>query len=94
MFNSSLFALRHHPQQRRHLIHIRQGVRNQQNLYLFPPTSLAWLLQYSGFKVEHRDGVSLHKCIAVKAKMVNLFRILRFGKNKEISCLETESNMK
>ena len=27
----------------------------------FPPTAIAKLLQYSGFRVEHRDEFSLHK---------------------------------
>ena len=54
----------------------------QQNLYLIPPTSIALLLQYSGSKVEHRDGFSSHKWLAMKFKMVNLFWILRFDKNR------------
>ena len=54
---------------------------NQQNLYLIPPTIVAWLLQYSGSRVEHKDGFSSHKWITMKFKMVNLFWILRFGKN-------------
>ena len=33
-----------------------RGIRNQQYLYLFPPIVVAWLLQYSGSRVEHRDG--------------------------------------
>ena len=28
---------------------------------LFLPTDVAWLLQYSGSRVEHRDGFSWHK---------------------------------
>ena len=36
------------------------GVRNQQNLYpRIPTTDVAKLLQYSGSRVEHRDGFSL-----------------------------------
>ena len=42
------------------------GVRNQQIL------DVAKLLQYSGSRVEHRDGFSLYKRFAVKSKMVNL----------------------
>ena len=35
------------------------GVRNQQNLYpRIPTTDVAKLLQYSGSRVEHRDGFS------------------------------------
>ena len=35
------------------------GVRNQQNLYpRIPTTDVAKLLQYSGSRVEHRDGLS------------------------------------
>ena len=54
---------------------------NQQNLYLFPPTVVALLLQYSGSRVEHKDGFSSHKWLAMKFKMVNLFWILGFCKN-------------
>ena len=28
---------------------------------LIPPTAVAWLLQYSGARVEHRDEFSSHK---------------------------------
>ena len=42
------------------------GVRNQQIL------DIAKLLQYSGSRVEHRDGFSSYKRFAVKSKMVNL----------------------
>ena len=36
------------------------GVWNQQNLYpRIPTTDVAKLLQYSGSRVEHRDGFSL-----------------------------------
>ena len=51
---------------------------------LIPPTVVAWLLQYSGFKVKHRDEFSSYKWLAVKAKMVNLFWILGFCKNSEV----------
>ena len=40
---------------------IVEWIPNQQNLYLIPPTSVAWLLQYSGSRVEHRDGFSSRK---------------------------------
>ena len=42
------------------LIHLGQvGVRNKQNLYpRIPTTDVAKLLQYSGSRVEHRDGFS------------------------------------
>ena len=37
-------------------------IRNRQYLYpKFPPTTVVKLLQYSGFRVEHRDGFSLYK---------------------------------
>ena len=32
--------------------------RNQQNLYPKAPTVVAKLLQYNGYRVEHRDGFS------------------------------------
>ena len=44
---------------------------------------VAKLLQYSGSKVEYRDGFSSYKRVAVKFKMVNLVWIFRFGKNSE-----------
>ena len=34
------------------------GCQNQQNLYLIPPTGVVKLLQYSGSRVELRDGFS------------------------------------
>ena len=36
-------------------------VPDQQYLYLFTPTAVAKLLQYSGSRVEHRDGFSSYK---------------------------------
>ena len=52
MFHSSSNALRHHPRQQRHLIRSGQvGAR-------IPNTDIAKLLQYSGSRVEHRDGFS------------------------------------
>ena len=62
---------------------------NQQNLYLFPPTAVAWLLQYSGSK----DGFSSHKWLAMKFKMVNLFWILGFDKNNKVEWLKTENKI-
>ena len=43
-----------------YLIRLGQvGVRNQQKLYpKIPTTDVAMLLQYSGSRVEHRDGFS------------------------------------
>ena len=56
------FALRHHPWQRRHLIHVHGGgLKSTKFINLIPPTVVAWLLQYSGSRVEHRDGFSSHK---------------------------------
>ena len=43
------------------MIRVSRGIVNQQNLYLFPPTAVALLLQYSGSRVEHRDGFSSRK---------------------------------
>ena len=34
----------------------------------FPPTAVAKLLQYSDFRVEHRDEFFLHKLFTVKLK--------------------------
>ena len=48
---------------------------NKKNLYLIPPIVVALLLQYSGSRVEHMDGLSSHKWLAMKFKMVNLFWI-------------------
>ena len=39
------------------------------------------------------DGFSLHKWLAMKFKMVNLFWILGFCKNSEVKCLETENKI-
>ena len=37
-------------------------IQNQQYLYpKFPPTAVVKLLQYSGSRVEHRDGFSSYK---------------------------------
>ena len=36
-------------------------ILNQQNLYPRVPTAVAKLLQYSGCKIEHRDGFSSYK---------------------------------
>ena len=48
--------------------HIRV-IRNQEYLYpKFPPTSIVKLLQYSGSRVELRDGFSLYKRVAVEFK--------------------------
>ena len=58
---------------------------------LIPPIVVAWLLQYSGSRVEHKDEFSSHKRLTVRFKMVNLFWILRFGKNNGLNCLETEN---
>ena len=41
-------------------------------IYILNPTAVAKLLQYSGSRVEHRDGFSSYKRFAVKSKMVNL----------------------
>ena len=38
------------------------------NIYILNPTAVAKLLQYSGSRVEHRDGFSSYKRFTVKAK--------------------------
>ena len=42
-------------------------------IYILNPTAVAKLLQYSGSRVEHRDGFSSYKRFVVKSKMVNFF---------------------
>ena len=42
-----------------------------------PPTIVAWLLQYSGSRVEHRDGFSSCKNLQLVFKRVNLVWIFR-----------------
>ena len=37
------------------------GLESTKFINLIPPIAVAWLLQYSGFRVEHRDGFSSHK---------------------------------
>ena len=69
------------------------GLESTKFLNLIPPTAVAWLLQYSGYRVEHRDGFSSHKCLAVKFKMVNLVWIHGFCKNSELNWLKTENEM-
>ena len=58
---------------------------------VIPPTAVAWLLQYSASRIEHRDGFYSHKRLTMRFKMVNLFWILRFGKNSRLNGLETEN---
>ena len=41
-------------------------------IYILNPTAVAKLLQYSGSRVEHRDGFSSYKRFAAKSKTVNL----------------------
>ena len=44
-------------------------IQNQQYLYpKFPPTAVVKLLQYSGSRVELRDGFSLYKSFSVEFK--------------------------
>ena len=53
------FALRHHPRQRRHLIRVSVGgPESTKSINLIPPTVVALLLQYSGSRVEYKDGFS------------------------------------
>ena len=50
------------PRQRRHLIRGHGGgPESTKFINLIPPTAVAWLLQYSGSRVEHRDEFSSHK---------------------------------
>ena len=37
------------------------GPESTKFINLIPPIAATWLLQYSGFRVEHRDGFSSHK---------------------------------
>ena len=44
------------------LIHVPVGgPESTKFINLIPPTVVAWLLQYSGSRVEHMDGFSSHK---------------------------------
>ena len=63
MFNCSSNALGHHPRQRCHLIRGHEGVpESTKFVNLIPLTSVALMLpQYSGSRVEHRDGFYSHK---------------------------------
>ena len=62
MFIKSSFALRHHPLQQRHLILLKVvDPESTKFINLFPSTFVAWLLQYSGSRVEDEDGFSSHK---------------------------------
>ena len=56
------FALRHHPRQWCHLIRVHGGgSESTKFINLITPTAVAWLLQYSGSRVEHKDEFSSHK---------------------------------
>ena len=61
---------------------------------LTPSTVVAWLLQYSGSRVENKDGFSSHQRLTVRFKMVNFFWILSFSKNSGLNYLDTGSKMK
>ena len=62
MLLMSSFEIRHHPRKRRHLICGTKGrPESTKFINLIPLTSVALLLQYSGSKVEHKDGFSSHK---------------------------------
>ena len=54
------------------------------NIYILNPTTVAKLLQYSGSRVEHRDGFSSYKRFAMKSKLVNLVWISKFDKNRGV----------
>ena len=54
------------------------GILNQQNLYLIPPTIVALLLQYRGFRIVHMDGFS---CRNDRLILVVSIWILGFHKN-------------
>ena len=48
-------------------------IRNQQYWFpKFPPTAVVKLLQYSGSRVEHRDGFSSYKLFVSWFKMLRL----------------------
>ena len=86
MFSMLSFALRHHPRQRRNLIHLkcRRGILNQQNLYLIPPPVVSLLLQYNGSRMVHKDGFSSWKWIILSLTLVINIWILGFCKNSEL----------
>ena len=67
------------------------GPESTKFINLIPPTVVAWLEQYSGSRVEHRDEFSSHKWLIVRFRTVNLFFILRFDKNSGVKCLEIEN---
>ena len=60
------------------------GPKSTKFINLIPPTVVAWLLQYSGSRVEHRDEFSSHKRLIVRFKMVNSFWISGFCKNSGV----------
>ena len=60
----------------------------------FPPTAIAKLLQYSGSRIEHRDGFSSYQMIYNRLKMVNLFWILGFHvKTVRVLIMKTENKL-
>ena len=68
--------------QHKYLIHgTKGGPKSTKFINLIPPIVVARLLQYSRSRVEHRDEFSSHKRLTMRFKMVNLFWIVRFGKN-------------
>ena len=61
------------------------GPESTKFINLIPPTAVAWLLQYSGSRVEHRNGFSFSKmtCSEVKIDDFGLDSGF-FGKNSGV----------
>ena len=59
--NLALKVYKTHGKHTANLFVTRNGILNQQNLYLIPPTTIALLLQYSDSRIVHRDGFSSRK---------------------------------
>ena len=58
---------------------------------LIPPTAIAWLLQYSGSRVEQRDGFSSCKLFAVGSKRWISLWIKGVVKIVEVNGLQAEN---
>ena len=68
--------------------------RNQQNLYPKAPTVVAKLLQYSGSRVELRDGFSSYKMICSDSKWCFLFGFQDFVKTMGVFMVKTGNKLK
>ena len=93
MFHSSSNALRHHPRQRRHLIHATVGMMNQQNLYPKALTAVIKLLQYSGLRLN--SGMGFLRTNDSQVIETGEFQF-RFGvllKTVRVDCLQAENKI-